>query len=118
MRTRRIIARTGQILAASAVVALVLSGGIAPAQALSSTTRCGFATMISLRGTNETAGTGSANAGRTYASGGAGATLNNLVGYAKSDPLLPVYQEAILYPAVALEWTSPLSSNYITSVQM
>ncbi|MDQ1545873.1 MAG: cutinase [Actinomycetota bacterium] len=72
--------------------------------------------MISVRGTSEAAGTGSANGGRTYASGGAGATLSSLIGYANSEPYLPVYQEAISYPAVILPATGP-TLGYISSVQ-
>jgi hypothetical protein len=38
------------LIATAAAVALVLIGGTAPAQALTSSTRCGFATMLSVRG--------------------------------------------------------------------
>ncbi|HXD61545.1 MAG TPA: cutinase family protein [Lacisediminihabitans sp.] len=73
--------------------------------------------MISIRGTGEAAGSGTAHGGRTYASGGAGATLNNLIGYANREPNIPFYQEAINYPAVALDVNNPQAKDYLASLQ-
>lgn len=98
------------------VLAAVVFAGSAPASAIPGPSRCGFTTLIALRGSDETAGTGSSNRGRTYASGGWGATLGELVGYANREPSVPIYTEAVVYPAVILNWANPVDQNYVNSV--
>lgn len=107
----------GGITAVLAASVAIVSVGYAPAHADSTSQRCGLAILISVRGTNEAAGVGTSNSGRTYLSGGAGATLNNLVGYANREQNFPVYQESINYPAVALDFSNPQATNYISSLQ-
>jgi pimeloyl-ACP methyl ester carboxylesterase len=96
-------------------VALVFASS-APASAVPGPSRCGFTTLLTLRGSDEAAGTGSSNGGRTYASGGWGATLGELVGYANREPSVPIYTEAIAYPAVIVNWANPVDQNYVNSV--
>ena len=90
--------------AAVATIMLCLGAGLfaAPAEAstnIISAYRCGPATIINVRGTNETAGTGTSNGGRTYQFGGAGQTLQTLRGIYRADQNIPVYEEALNYPA-------------------
>lgn len=105
------------VAAVIAALLLVVSGGVTSAQALPSGTRCGFATMISVRGSNEAAGTGTTNGGRTYKTGGAGQTLTSLVAQANASPEVPVFQEALVYPAVILDLNNPTSKTYLGSLQ-
>ncbi|MEN0086362.1 MAG: cutinase family protein [Leifsonia sp.] len=87
-----------------------------PAMAVSASSRCGFTTLIAVRGSDEAGGSGTANGGRTYGSGGWGATLGELIGYANREPNVPIYTEAVSYPAVILNWSDPFNQNYINSV--
>ncbi len=112
IRTRALVSTAALFASLALVVGIAL-----PAHALTSTQRCGFVTQINVRGSNAPAGTGSTNNGRTYASGGSDSTLDVLINIENSDPYFPVYQENLLYPAVIIDWSNPLASNYISSVQ-
>jgi Cutinase len=74
--------------------------------------------MIGVRGTNEPAGTGLSNGGRTYASGGLGGPIASLVVSASADPVLPFYVEALAYPAVALDYLNQQAPTYLASVNI
>lgn len=113
-RLRQLMGTMGAVVATAATVLFVS----APAAAISGSTRCGFTTLVALRGSDEAAGGGSGNGGRTYASGGWGATLGELVGYANREPSVPIYTEAINYPAVIINWSKPLDQNYNNSVNI
>ncbi|WP_223360890.1 cutinase family protein [Leifsonia sp. ZF2019] len=69
--------------------------------------------MVAVRGTSEPAGTGLSNGGRTYASGGVGSTVGQIVGYANREPNVPIYTEGLVYPAAVYE--DP-GTTYISSV--
>jgi hypothetical protein len=101
-------------MALTAAALVSIGFGAMPAQASTSTTRCGLATQINVRGTNAPAGKGT---GPVYTSGGTDATLNALISYEKPLPNLPIYQEQLAYPAIAIDMSAPASKNYLSSVQ-
>lgn len=103
------LAAIGGVLALVASVAL--SAGTAQADPPA---RCGFATQINVRGTGAVGGTGT---GFVYTSGGSDKTLNALSFQENLETDLPVYQEQLNYPAIALQWPNPQTNNYFTSVQ-
>lgn len=105
-------------LAAAASLTTVMLTAVDPAPAVLGTDRCGFTTLIAVRGSDEAAESGTSNGGRTYASGGWGETLGEFVGHARREPNVPVYAEAINYPAVILDWSNPQSQNYVNSVNI
>lgn len=89
----------------------------APAQAFESNNRCGFATMIVVRGTSAPPGAGSGPGDRTYASGGVDPTLSVLTVQANQDSSLPIHIESLKYPAVALP-SGAATAGYVSSVQV
>ncbi|MFF9563835.1 cutinase family protein [Leifsonia sp. NPDC014704] len=98
----------------AAVSSLVVA---APAEAAPGT-RCGFATVVGVRGSQEPAGTGTANGGRTYASGGLGPTVNAIIAGVQSDPNIPFYVEGLNYPAAILDPGNQQATNYISSLNI
>ncbi|OUE10233.1 Cutinase [Clavibacter michiganensis] len=98
-------------LAMAAVFTLV--GG--PAQAATSGDRCGFVTIIGVRGSGESAGSGSGVTPYTYAqgTGGFGPRLAGVMQLLKDDPNLPVYEEALRYPATIVP--NLVDPNYFLS---
>ncbi|WP_431218660.1 cutinase family protein [Leifsonia xyli] len=68
-----------------------------------------------MRGTGEAAGSGSTNGGRTYASGGLGDTAGALAASARADQNLPIYIEALDYPATVYQ--AP-ATTYVNSVNI
>lgn len=96
--------RLARLVGLSMVAAsLAVAATASPAQASIVTDRCGFTTVIGVRGSSEPAGSGSTNEGRTYASGGLGGPISSLVVSMSADPEFPVYVEALAYPAVVAE---------------
>ncbi|MGO4299514.1 cutinase family protein [Leifsonia sp. RAF41] len=74
--------------------------------------------IIGIRGTNEPAGTGTTNGGRTYVSGGLGDTVNAVTAGAGGDPEIPYWVEALNYPAVAMDPGNPQANNYQSSLEI
>lgn len=115
--TRRVVAI---LIAASLGVTLFAT----PAQAATASpdtvtlNRCGFATLVAVRGTNEPAGSGSTNGDRTYQSGGFGAILSQLYTQYYPDPDIPIYYEAIKYPATVWGGTPYISSVHAGAVTL
>lgn len=64
-----------------------------------------------MRGTGEAAGTGTSASGHAYASGGHG-LLGAVMSTLKGDSVIPVYAEALKYPAAI----KPGDPNYLSSV--
>lgn len=111
-RRKRALRIGWSALAISATLTGLVAG---PAQAGTLTAtgdRCGPATLIYVRGTSEPAGSGSRFGGRIYQSGGIGNMLVNFGLAVDNDQQIPVYQEALNYPATAL---NPATLNYYTS---
>jgi hypothetical protein len=107
--------RVGMAVAATATTALCVAIA-APAEAKQANNRCGFAVIIGVRGSTEPAGTGTANDGRTYASGGLGPTINNLTAGALGDKTIPFWIEGLNYPAVMLDPNNKQAPSYIASL--
>lgn len=103
------------VIAAIASTGLMASLSATSASAWVPASRCAFSTLIGVRGTDEPAGSGSANGGRTYASGGLGDAVDSIANYARSDKNLPIYVEALNYPATAYQ--APFTT-YINSVNV
>jgi hypothetical protein len=111
--------RATRIVAAVVVLVAVSTGLATPAFAqipspnyYDPTGRCKIP-LIYVRGTGEAAGVGSANGGRTYQYGGAGQVIGTqgFEGAMLADSMIPTYEEAILYPAVAFT----TQANYFQS---
>lgn len=81
-------------------------------------TRCGFATVIGIRGSEEPAGSGSSNDDRTYVSEGLGDVIRNFGIGIQSDPNISVYVEALKYPAVVADPGSSEATNYLASINI
>lgn len=95
-----------------------MSVGVAiPAQAVVGG-RCGFATLIGVRGTDEPAGSGLENGGRTYVSGGLGNVVGNLAIGLQGHPVIPFHIEGLVYPAVVLDPGNPTATNYFASLNI
>ncbi|RDV43794.1 hypothetical protein DOE76_16230 [Leifsonia sp. ku-ls] len=108
--------RTREITVATIVLATLLTTiATGPAYGWAPAARCAFSTLIGVRGTNEPAGTGSANGGRTYASGGLGDTAGSIAAAANADRNLPIYVEALNYPATVYQ--AP-TTTYVNSVNI
>jgi hypothetical protein len=104
-----------QLVAIGGVLALIASVALSAGAAQADTpTRCGLATQINVRGTGAAGGTGT---GRVYTSGGSDSTLNALSFQKNLETQLPVFEEQLNYPAIALQWPNPQTNNYFTSVQ-
>jgi len=86
-----------------------------PAAAAQATQRCAFTTLVGVRGSTEPAGSGSSNGGRTYTSGGLGDIVGTLARSAAVDRDLPIWVEAISYPAVILDTANTAAQTYTTS---
>ena len=110
--------RLGRLLAMSTISAVLATIGIGTPASATIGSRCGFATLIGVRGTYEDAGTGSSNGGRTYASGGLGNVVRNFGIGMQSDPNIPVYVEALNYPAVFLQPGNPQAASYASSLSI
>lgn len=111
-------ARLTRLVGIGAVVALLVAASIsAPAHAVVGT-RCGFATVIGVRGSDEPAGSGSTNSGRTYASEGLGNVIRNFAIGMQSDRNIPVFVEALNYPANVLDPANLDSTNYLASLNI
>lgn len=110
--------RWTRIFGAVAIVAVVSSLVVAAPAKAAPGTRCGFATIVGVRGSNEPAGTGTANGGRTYASGGLGFTINATIAGAQGDPNIPFYIEALNYPAVILDPGNQQATTYLSSLNI
>lgn len=104
------------VIAAIASTGLMASLSATSASAWVPASRCAFSTLIGVRGTDEPAGSGSANGGRTYASGGLGDAVDSIANDARSDKNLPIYVEALNYPATAYQAHSPPTSTASMSV--
>lgn len=89
---------------------------VEPAQAKQANNRCGFATIVGVRGSTEPAGAGTANGGRTYASGGLGSTVNNFVASALGDRTIPFWVEGLKYPAVMADPKNREARSYMASL--
>lgn len=107
-----------RIFAAAAIVAAAISLVVATPAEAAPGTRCGFATIIGVRGSQEPAGTGTANGGRTYASGGLGFTINAIIAGAQGDPTIPFYVEALNYPAVIVDPGNSQAASYLSSLNI
>lgn len=113
-KRRRVLRPVGFGLVLAAVAAIGVS---LPAQAVVGS-RCGFATLIGVRGSAEPAGSGTTNGGRTYASDGLGNVIRNFAIGMQSDRNIPVHVEALNYPAVVLDPGNTQAASYVGSLSV
>jgi len=115
------VLRRRLLAGAAAIVALTLGSihATTPAHAIENKTRCGFLTIIAVRGSNEPAGIGSGASSYIYGYGGYGSgdTAGGVARFMKSDANIPVYNEALKYPASILPWDNADAKNYLSSEQ-
>ncbi|MFT2690786.1 cutinase family protein [Clavibacter zhangzhiyongii] len=81
----------------------LVSPSVAPANAIDSPDRCGFDTVIGVRGTKDDPGFGTGVTGNIYGPGnyGMGQAVSGVIGFLQVDGTLPVHAEALRYPASA-----------------
>ena len=103
----------GVVALAATVLSLVVAVPANAGTLVATGQRCGLATLIYVRGSLEAAGSGSMYGGRVYQSGGIGQRLVNFGLAVDNDQLIPVYQEALNYPAAV--WSAD-GTNYVNSV--
>jgi hypothetical protein len=99
----RVTQRFAASVLALLAVATVLSPEVSPAHAIDSSDRCGFDTVIGVRGTNDEPGFGTGVTANVYGPGnyGMGQAVSGVVGFLQADGTLPVHAEALRYPASA-----------------
>ncbi|SEA85710.1 Cutinase [Leifsonia sp. 21MFCrub1.1] len=96
---------------------MITASPAVPAAANQASQRCAFTTLVGVRGSTEPAGSGSANGGRTYASGGLGSVVGALAYSATIDRDLPFWVEGINYPAVISDPANASAPTYTSSWQ-
>jgi hypothetical protein len=110
---------TGLLLVASAsasAIGILVMAGVSPAVASESEQRCGEATLVAVRGSYDgKAGSGTGATPYVYAhgTGGEGNMMAELINAFKVERNIPVYVEALNYPAVI--WPDVVNSGYLES---
>lgn len=113
------ISRLHGIVAGVAAVVLVTVGVATPAHATEGKNRCGFVTLIGVRGSNEPAGVGTGASPYIYGYGltGLGETVVGVAALRRGDANIPVYVEALKYPATIYPGVGKDDTNYLSSEQ-